>query len=332
MNRMKTKRDEPDKPLISILMAVYEPRMDWLREQLKSLEAQSYPHLALYVRDDCSPSVPYDDICRCVGECIHSFPYEIKRNEKNLGSNLTFERLTKEAEGEYFAYCDQDDVWLPEKLEVLYNAIESEGAQLVCSDMFIIDENGRQVADSITKARKHHVFRSGEGLAPKLLISNFVTGCAMLIRADTARQAVPFCPYMVHDHYLGLYSAREGKVVSLRDNLIRYRIHSGNQTLMMSGVVDKESYYNERIVKLLYRLEWLERAFRDSEALHQEIVKAVVWAKARKANFNREKGTRKDLLKYWRFSPWTSLFEAVAAAWPERLFMFFIEIKRNNIV
>ena len=108
-----------DKPLISILMAVYEPRIDWLREQLVSLNEQTYPNLRLYIRDDCSPTVSYEQIQSCVQDCITHFPYTITRSEKNLGSNGTFELLTREAEGVLFAYCDQDDVWLPEKLEVL---------------------------------------------------------------------------------------------------------------------------------------------------------------------------------------------------------------------
>ena len=49
---------ETDKPRIAILMAVYEPQMDWLREQLKSLERQTYPNLHLYIRDDGSSTVP----------------------------------------------------------------------------------------------------------------------------------------------------------------------------------------------------------------------------------------------------------------------------------
>ena len=110
---------EIGKPRIAILMAVYDPRMDWLREQLLSLNAQTYPNLMLYVRDDCSPTVPYEDIQQCVRECITNFPYVMTRNERNLGSNLTFQQLTLEAEGVYFAYCDQDDIWLPEKLTVL---------------------------------------------------------------------------------------------------------------------------------------------------------------------------------------------------------------------
>lgn len=123
---------ETGKPLISILMAVYEPRMDWLREQLESLEAQTYPNLRLYVRDDCSPTVPFEEIEELVRECIRSFPYEIHRNPENLGSNLTFERLTQEAEGECFAYCDQDDVWLPEKLSILQEELPFNVASCAC--------------------------------------------------------------------------------------------------------------------------------------------------------------------------------------------------------
>ena len=165
------------KAQISILMAVYEPRMDWLRQQLVSLNEQTYPNLRLYVRDDCSPTVPYEQILACVRECITRFPCTIARNEENLGSNGTFELLTKEAEGDLFAYCDQDDVWLPEKLAVLQEAMEREQALVVCSDMYIIDGEGRQVADSITKVRRHHVFRSGTDLARGLLTSNFAAGC-----------------------------------------------------------------------------------------------------------------------------------------------------------
>ncbi len=216
---------QTDKPRIAILMAVYEPNLQWLREQLISLNEQNYPNLHLYIREDCSPTVAFADIERCVQDCITAFPYEIKRNAENLGSNGTFELLTQEAEGEYFAYCDQDDAWLPEKLEFLQREIETQKALLVCSDMLIIDGTGKKVADSITKVRRHHVFHSGENLAANLVFSNFVTGCTMLIKAETAKAAMPFCPYMVHDHYLALFAAERGKIVSLPERLIKYRIH-----------------------------------------------------------------------------------------------------------
>jgi glycosyltransferase involved in cell wall biosynthesis len=323
---------EIGKPQISILMAVYEPRMDWLREQLLSLDSQTYPNIKLYIRDDCSPTVPFDNILSCVQDCIHAFPYQIVRNEQNLGSNGTFELLTAEADGEYFAYCDQDDIWLPEKLDRLAENMAEADTLLVCSDMYIIDGRGARTADSITQVRKHHIFRSGKGLAAGLLISNFVTGCTMLIRAETARQATPFCPYMVHDQYLALVSATKGQILSLSECLIQYRIHGNNQTLSMAGVKDKASYLEVRINKLIRCLSWLQERFCKNEALSEEIHLALLWATARHRNFNKSFCAKRTIWKYRRFSPMTSLFEIFMAGTPNRIFMWVIELKRKNIL
>ncbi|USF25744.1 hypothetical protein N510_000656 [Firmicutes bacterium ASF500] len=322
---------QADRPLISILMAVYEPRMDWLREQLESLEAQTYSNLRLYICDDCSLTVPFTEIERCVEACIHSFPWTITRNEENLGSNGTFQRLTEEAEGEYFAYCDQDDIWLPEKLTVLREEMERSGALLVCSDMFIIDGNGKQVADSITKVRRRHVFRSGVGLAEELLISNFVTGCTMLVRAESARKTVPFCPYMVHDHYIALCCAAAGEILSLSRPLIRYRIHGGNQTGLMAGVKDKASYGEIRIEAQIKRFQWLGKCFPYLESIEEKISRRLEWSLARRSNW-KERHKRGVVWKYRRFSPLTSMFELAAVYFPEWMFLFFIGLKRKNFV
>ena len=316
-----------EKPCIAILMAVYEPRMDWLAEQLASLERQTYPNLRLYIRDDCSPTVQFEEIEALVREHIRSFPWEIGWNEQNLGSNRTFELLTKEAEGEYFAYCDQDDIWLPEKLTVLQEALEAQHAELVCSDMVIIDEEGRRTADSITKIRRHHVFCSGEGLAKDLLVSNFVTGCTMLIRAETAKGAIHFCPYMVHDHYLALYAATKGKIVSLPDKLVRYRVHGTNQTGLMMGVHDKASYGKVRIEDLLDRLLWLQEHFPDLPELDE----AIVWARARKSNWAR-RGGGSTVWKYRRFSPLPSGFEVFAGWVPEPVFRLFLVAAKRDLI
>lgn len=321
---------ETGETLISILMAVYEPRMDWLREQLLSLEAQTYSELRLYVRDDCSPTVSFDEIQSCVRDCIRSFPYEIRRNERNLGSNGTFELLTQEAEGEYFAYCDQDDVWLPEKLTVLKETLEKTGAELVCSDMYVIDKDGNQTADSITKVRRHHRFRSGDGLAPKLLISNFVTGCTMLVRSSEAKAALPFCPYMVHDHYLALWCAEHGRIEAITKPLICYRIHDGNQTGLLAGVRDKKSYFNVRIKSMVQRLSWLQEFFPAGPTLSSEIATALLWAESRAKNFNGDHHKKWVILKYRRYSLLTSLFETLFSGAPEPLFMNVVELNRKN--
>ncbi len=322
---------QTDKPRIAILMAVYEPNLEWLREQLISLNEQTYPNLYLYVREDCSPKVSFVEIEKCVKECITAFPYEIKRNAENLGSNGTFELLTQEAEGEYFAYCDQDDVWLPEKLEVLQREIEAHKAQLVCSDMFIIDGTGKKVADSITKVRRHHVFHSGENLAANLVFSNFVTGCTMLIRAEVAKAAISFCPYMVHDHYLALYAANNGRIVSLPDRLIKYRIHGGNQTEMMAGVVDKASYGRIRIDEALEKMRWLEENFSYDSELKEVIRQGKVWLEARQKNWHRQGGA-KTVWRYRGFNKAVSCFELVLSSAPNWLFQLALAMKKKNLL
>lgn len=322
---------ETGKPLISILMAVYEPRMDWLEEQLKSLNAQTYPNLRLYVRDDCSPTTPIEAIRSLVEKNIRSFPWEFRCNEENLGSNGTFQLLTEEAEGDYFAYCDQDDVWLPEKLVVLQEELERTGALLACSDMFIIDADGKQTADSITKVRRHHKFCSGGNLAEGLLISNFVTGCTMLVKSSWAKAAIPFCPYMVHDHYIALCCAAVGELVTVNSPLIRYRIHNKNQTGLMAGVTDKESYGRVRIELMRDRLRWLKEKFPYLNALEPELNNALCWVEARARNW-KHRGGKREVWKYRYFSLTPSVFELAAPIMPEWLFQFCLTCGKRNIV
>ena len=319
-------------PLISILMAVYEPPPDWLREQLISLNVQNYPNLRLYIRDDASHIDSFALLQRMAASCITAFPYTVQRNERNLGSNETFQRLTEEAEGDYFAYCDQDDVWLPHKITAERAALESTGALLVCADAEIIDANGRKKADSIKRVRRHHRFYSGSGLASRLLVSNFAIGCTLLVRAEQAKAALPFCPYMVHDQYLAFFCATKGDICSISSPLIRYRIHGVNQTLGMPGVHDRGSYYKLRVEQLSLRLEWLQERYGTSPELAREIALARAWIDARKRNFLGDKSARKIIWKYRRFSPLTSLFELVMVHAPEKLFMFFVILKRNNII
>lgn len=322
---------ENSKPLISILMAVYEPRMDWLREQLASLEAQTYPNLRLYIRDDCSRTVPFAEIEKLVKASIHSFPCEIRRNEENMGSNQTFARLTHEAEGVYFAYCDQDDVWLPEKLEVLQKELEISGALLACSDMYIINEKGEITSESMTKIRRHHRFSSGSGLAKGLLFRNFVTGCTMLVQAEEARAALPFCPYMVHDHYIALRCAERGVIQSIARPLIRYRIHSGNQTGLLTGVTDKKSYGQVRIRSMVERLQWLEENASWNTQTRQALSEGLIWLRARERNWSHQGGKRL-IWKYRRFDPLFSTFELFAAGLPERVFQLCIQMGKRNLV
>ena len=322
---------ETGKPCIAILMAIYDPNPKWFREQLMSLNRQTYPNLRLYIRDDCSPNVSQETILETVRECVTAFPFIYRRNERNLGSNRTFELLTQEAEGDRFAYCDQDDIWLPEKLEILEADMERTGAVMVCCDVAVIDAQGNQTADSIVKVRKHAAQHSGTDLAPGLLFRNFVFGCACMMDAPQAKASLPFCPYYFHDHYLALWSAAHGLLYAEPKALIQYRIHGTNQTGVMLGVTDKESYAQVRIQIIIDRLTWLEQHFDCGASLKQSIRDGLCWARARLQNWQTGKG-KKTMWRYRHLGLPITLFELAAAGLPSGAVMAVIRLLRKNVI
>lgn len=300
-----------DKPLISVLMAVYEPRMDWLREQLVSLNEQTYPNLRLYIRDDCSPTVPYEQIQSCVRDCITRFPYVITRNEKNLGSNGTFELLTREADGELFAYCDQDDVWLPEKLAVLQEAMERERAVLAYSDVSAVDDESKLLAGSLRELRPRLTYLEGSDLAPKLFFRNCVAGCAMLVNSNIAKRAIPFPRQTVCDHWIALLAATEGTVAFVPDQLVRYRQHKRNQTGVLAGVSDKQSYLRYKVAPLEERLTCYRQ-----HTVPQEEIEAFARA--------RIDGRIIMIWKYRALAPHEAEFEIAAHLLPDGLISWML--------
>lgn len=316
---------------VAIVMAVYEPNIKWLEVQLNSLNLQTYNNIHLYIRDDCSKKVSFSEICKCVEKCIKNFDYTIERNQSNMGSNLTFELLTKEAKGDFIAYCDQDDEWLPDKLSILVDEITNKNALLVCSDMYVIDAEGKEIAKSITDVRRHHVFMSGKNLAKNLILHNFVTGCTMLIRAEQAKKAVPFCPYMVHDHYLALWCAENGSIISVNKPLIKYRIHGGNQTGILSGVTDKKSYGKIRIESAIKRLLWLNNNFECNENTKKVINQILFWLEERFKFWNHQGGIV-NVWKYRKFSKITAYAELILANVPDSIFNFAVKLARQNKV
>ena len=313
------------KPLISILLATYEPRLDWLRELLLSLNGQTYPHLCLAVRDDGSSPASFEAVSRLIAETVTAFPCSISRNEGNLGSNRTFALLTEAAQGAYLAYCDQDDVWMPEKLTVLQEVLEREGAGLACSDVVPTDEDGRPVASSITALRPRHVFRSGQGLAGGIANHNYVIGCTMLIRTEIAQASLPFPAHMVHDHYLAFYCAREHGIAVADRPLVYYRRHAGNQTGVLSNVRTREDYRELYVRAYCRRIEELEARF--PGVVSEETVR---WARAREAHIDHKPGSARALFCLRRYNRAAAWFDLVGLRLPEPMFRWAVELIRRG--
>ncbi len=295
-----------DRPLISVLLATYNPNLDWFNDLLVSLNSQTYGNFEVIVLDDCSTEIDFASLQEFVTSRLNLVSCKIYKNEKNVGSNQTFENLVGYASGEYVAFCDQDDIWHNDKLSTAYTALVNSNKPLVCSDVRVIDNTGALVADSITKIRKRHDF-APKNLVEYLTYKNFVIGCTTLAETDAVKKSLPFAKNMVHDHYLALYFAQNGGIEVIDEPTIDYRIHGNNQTGVMCKVNNRDDY-------LVYRIELFERRIDEliTRFSYEELDRAKLWSNARKSNFNKEKGSFRALWKLRRINRSTTYFELFA--------------------
>ncbi len=314
---------------VAILLATYNPPADWLTALLESLNRQSYSSLHLYVRDDGSAPEYFSDVQKQLQAHITAFPYTLLQNEKNLGSNSTFGRLVQDCREEYICFCDQDDIWEPDKISNGIRLLESSPLNpiLVCSEVAIIDGDGKPMADRISAHRKRHVFLRGNNLAPELINRNFAMGCTVTMRRSRALSYLPFPEGVVHDHYLAFRASLDGAIDYSEEPQMRYRVYGGNQTGVMSGVRTKKDYFDKRIAVFQARV----RCFSAYAKLPQLEV-ADAWCRAREQNFRREKGGFRALWKMRSFNPVTSLFELFALRLPAPLFRIAIRMVQKGFL
>jgi glycosyltransferase involved in cell wall biosynthesis len=272
-------------PLVSIVVATYFPRKDFFEKQLRSLNAQTYENIEIIICDDSGNEEEYKKVKQLAEKVIYRFPCKIIRNEKNVGSNKTFDRLTREANGDYICYCDQDDIWLSEKVERLVNYITEHNCTLVYSDLSLIDEKDHIIHKSFKKSnfRLKHVH--GTNTFSFLINRNSVTGCAMLIRADIAKGALPFPDYdeFVHDHWLAIHASVKGSLGYIKEPLVLYRIHSGNQigNKRLVNIYTLSDYVYWRIEKQIDKYKILIDKLKLSHIQRKIVEKQIRLTKAR---------------------------------------------------
>lgn len=219
-------------PVISICMATYNGEQ-FLRQQLDSIIAQSNQDWQLLVRDDCSN----DETVRIVEEYAGRLPGKIKLikdNGNRLEASLNFGKLLEYADSEYIMFSDQDDVWLPNKIEMTLNAMKAaeriypDKPILVHTDLRVMDSRLNTIADSMWCYQKLFP-ETGDNLN-KIMAMNVVTGCTVMInkKARTVSMPVPHEAIM-YDWWIALNVCRHGKVVYLSIPSVLYRQHSRNQ-------------------------------------------------------------------------------------------------------
>lgn len=164
----------------------------------------------------------------------------------NLGVVKNFERVLLEAKGDYIFLSDQDDIWLPGKVETTIAALRD--SILVVTDCHVVDANLKQITESFFDSRK-----SGAGIL-KNIIRNSYLGCCMAFHKGLLSDAMPMPANVpMHDMWLGLIAETKGKVCFLPRPLLLYRRHGNN----VSPTAEKSDFSLYRKISYRVRLCYL---------------------------------------------------------------------------
>lgn len=214
---------------IDILLTTYNGEK-YLKEQIDSILSQTYTNFRLLISDDCSK----DSTIKILKE------YEQKDNrikvflqEKNLGYVKNFEFLLTKVENEIYALSDQDDVWNNDKVEKTYKKLKEEDADLVFTDLEIVNEKLETINSSFNDymflSRKIKKYYKDYRLQ---YLYNCITGCTLMSKKKYLEKIIPIpmdSKYVIHDTWIGLIVALNGKIAYLDEATIKYRQHGNNQ-------------------------------------------------------------------------------------------------------
>ena len=207
-------------PLVSVVVPTYE-RKRLLQETLDAILGQTYPNLEVIVVDNVSEDGTetfVKDLADPRIRYVRNANHGIIAANRNLGIRL--------ARGKYVALCDDDDLWLPTKVERQAAVMEARPAVgLSYCNAVVFNETG-VIDRSLVKWR---VFRGHYG---RLVYRNFIPSSSVMLRKEVVDahggfdESGDLAPY--EDYELWLRVARAHELAYVDEPLLRYRVHGSN--------------------------------------------------------------------------------------------------------
>jgi len=215
-----------------VLLTTYQGEKH-LPALLASLQAQTDPDFTVLYQDDGSDDASPELLEKAAREDSRFRPGREQR--RRLGAAGNFLSLIRQTEGNYLLCCDQDDLWEPEKIAALKEAMREAESRYGCetpilvhSDCSLIDEEGNQVGKSFFA---HQGWDPKAVTLPRLLVQNNVTGCTLMMNRPLQKLIAAHGQakdLFMHDWFIALTAAAFGRIVFVSRPLTRYRQHGEN--------------------------------------------------------------------------------------------------------
>ena len=228
---------------IAILMATYNGER-FLKEQIDSIINQTIDNWTLFIQDDGSCDRTIDIIKNYNDNRI----ILIDNGLSHQGVCENFMTLLNVVESRFYMFCDQDDVWFPNKIEKLFEhmlKLEKDNPNkpiLVYSDKSRTDEQlnviyEREFARSGISQDKISKIIETRNTTDMLLLRSTAAGCTMMFNHKSKEVSIPYINVRYHDSIVAIAIAKNNGIIStILDSTMYYRVHSHN-TVGISGDV-----------------------------------------------------------------------------------------------
>lgn len=266
-------------PKVAVLLSTYNGEQ-YLREQLESIFGQESVNVILYARDDGSQ----DGTKQIIKEFSSANRIVQLDDGRNLGPGLSFmELLYSAAEDrsiDYFAFADQDDIWLPDKLKAAIDKIAEHDADrpvLYSSNQYLYidgEKSGCRYTEPQTTELIPHITK------------NTISGCTFVLNralaraiADTEHADWRIIKFRLHDAWVMLAAIVCGDVIYDETPHILYRIHQNNTVGIRGISVKQRADRLRRLYKKKYdsnsrmiTAQQLLRSFPDADREHKRVL------------------------------------------------------------
>lgn len=309
---------DPIEESVGVVLATYNGEK-FIDAQLKSLYEQTRLPDVILVSDAGSIDSTLK-ICEQYVEHDPNVEMRIMTNsdsERTLGVVENFEKGLSLIDTDFIFFCDQDDVWKPQKIESTIDCMKNTGASFCFSNADVVDKKLRRLDKSLWRmygfqpklnedTYVHYAPGKESDLFVQLLSNNVVTGMTMCLRKFLVPIMLPFSKHGYHDAWVSIIASLTTDVVSLDENLVLYRQHESNYE-GANKINKKRSNFAERISRVRERSFFLQdlkaRLIRENCEVPEILVKSIEFENTRASLLSAprllKKGEAKEYSNYY---------------------------------
>lgn len=294
----------------SVAISTYNGE-EYIQKQLESLRNQSHMVDEVIITDDGSSDKTVQIVQQFIDDNLLQ-GWHLIQNSNNLGYTKNFEKCVSLWSGDIIFLCDQDDIWVTEKVQRVLEVFEKHSdCQSVVTNFKLIDAIG----NSLVKSSKDNCWcysKKMERLEDNLyrvdltevLNHNVAPGCTQAIKNELVKDFLN-CKYATtHDYRLSLLASLNNALYYIDEPLIMYRIHGKNNIGYPSFCLLRKNGDRFKIIKsyIIYfynalrknnqleyhrteKIEWLDNYFGEN----MNVVRWVLFAKNREKLYSSEK-------------------------------------------